>query len=127
LPKAILLKTPHHGAADAYNFGKKESSYLDICERKNPVCSSVIFAGDRKHPDPRIFKKLREKTKTYCVINGNQSVSRGPDLGIEIEGAKPSGRLEACQGVVSFEVDDDGNATCVGGFSCDECPIHAAL
>jgi len=102
LEKATVLKVPHHGAANAMGFQKKETSYLDLCSQETV---SVLFAGDVDHPDSQVEEKLRTKTTLACLVNGLRGSHHGGanPLGLMIPGAKAVGRsIPPCQPVISF-------------------------
>ena len=120
LPKATVLKIPHHGGADALAITGK--TYLDICiHTPEQKCKAVLFAGDVKHPEPRVETSVKARTDLYCLGNGQRGTRRGKDLGIELDGARPLRNIEPCQPVVSFELSLDGTCTVISGHSCDAC------
>jgi beta-lactamase superfamily II metal-dependent hydrolase len=59
LPKASVIKVPHHGAKNAF--------YLDGPQRVNcwNLCAeqamAVLFAGDVLHPDKNVYEALRKR------------------------------------------------------------------
>lgn len=121
LPKAIVFKVPHHGAANALttNPQKKQYSYFDVCSR-NPKAVSVLFAGDAKHPDSDVFKRLKKQTNLICVANGLADKPNNP-LHINIPGARLVSPSHVCNAVVSYEIDDRGNAMRINGKCCGWC------
>ena len=126
LEKATVLKVPHHGAANAMGFQKKETSYLDLCSQETV---SVLFAGDVDHPDSRVEEKLRTKTTLACLVNGLRGSHHGGanPLGLMIPGAKAVGRsIPPCQPVISFRIDPDGSVRQTAGHRCADCPLAAA-
>ncbi len=123
LEKATILKVPHHGAANAMGFQKKETSYLDLCSHETV---SVLFAGDVAHPDSRVEEKIKAKTELACLVNGLHGAGRvnTNPLGLMIPGAKAVARsIPPCQPVISFRIDPDGTVTQTAGHRCDTCPI----
>jgi len=122
LPKASILKVPHHGASNSLESStSKKPSYLDICRHDENRCHAVLFAGDAKHPDKKVYDRLRMRTNVHCLINGLRGGKTGRDLGIELDGARPASNPLPCQPVVSFEISADGKVSTVSGSTCDVC------
>jgi beta-lactamase superfamily II metal-dependent hydrolase len=120
LPKAKVLKVPHHGGSDALAI--KGANYLDCCLHTiEERCKAVLLAGDSKHPNERVERQLKARTDLFCLGNGIRCHHVGKDLGIEIEGARPLGGIVPCQPVVSIELDSTGKTTMLAGHSCDNC------
>jgi hypothetical protein len=121
LPKAVLLKVPHHGAANAIRIppNKKKADYLDLC---GPAVKAVLFAGDAKHPSREVYEHLKQKSEVYCLSNGvrNQPPLHNP-LAIGIPGARAANPAAICNPCVSFEIDGAGNLTTCAGHSCAAC------
>lgn len=121
LPKACILKIPHHGARDSLNLAKNAVSYLDICSRA-PKVKSVLFAGDAKHPDRDVYARLRQRTEVFCLSNGTRpSLGDTNPLRLQIPGARVAYPSSVCNPVISFELDDVGNLTQLDGVNCDTC------
>ncbi|HEX4085156.1 MAG TPA: hypothetical protein VHY22_09610 [Chthoniobacteraceae bacterium] len=121
--KAQLLKVPHHGAANALETGAnaKHSSYLRICE-KDPPAKAVLFGGDSKHPECRVFEVLKEKTKLLCLSNGLRGGAARNPLGLDIDGAcvlEAGGNV--CNSHLGFEISDEGDVNLVVGRQCGFC------
>jgi hypothetical protein len=123
LPKAVVLKVPHHGAGNSLDLSgqSREPNYFDICLHTDSRCKSVLFAGDAKHPNPKVYERLRSRTDVHCVINGIRGAHGGVDLGIELEGARPVQSVDPCQPVVSFEVHQSGQVDVLAGNNCTAC------
>jgi hypothetical protein len=122
LPKAILLKVPHHGARNAMNW--QRTSYLDFCSR-NPKAKSVLFAGDAEHPEEEVYRKLRERTDVFCLTNGLAgAVGEVNPLGINMPTARAVRRPRICNPVVSIEIDPHSNLNVLAGINCTACPAH---
>ena len=127
LPKAIVLKVPHHGARNAIDLRPHSttSTYLDLCRHDIDLkCHAVLFAGDSRHPDRKVQEKLRAQTRLFCLSNGISSspTPRNP-LGIEIEGAQAVRRdIPVCSPVVSFQIPRSGEVKLLAGGSCEDCP-----
>ena len=120
LSKAAILKVPHHGASNAFEFSKNKHSYLDLCSQDT---IAVLFAGDVNHPEPRVDERLRAKTNLACLANGLHS-SRVPSnpLGISIPGAiAVSQPVTPCQAQISLEIGSDGHVTHSVGHTCGSC------
>jgi hypothetical protein len=121
LPKACVLKVPHHGARNSFDFGKKRPTYLDVCSR-SPKAKSVIFAGDAKHPNVDVYDKLQDNTEVFCLSNGLKGRASNP-LKLQIPGARAVRAAPVCNPIVSFEVDSKATVTVLVGASCDACPL----
>ena len=127
LPKAIVLKVPHHGARNAIELHphSKKPTYLDLCRHDADLkCHAVLFAGDSRHPDTKVQEKLRARTRLFCLSNGIASAPTPANpLGIEIEGARAVRRsIPICNPVVSFEILRTGEIKVLAGGSCEDCP-----
>ncbi len=121
LPKAVILKVPHHGAANALKIhgAGHTHNYLDICSRM-PRTKSVLFAGDAKHPAPTVFKKLLEHTDLTCVSNGLKCTPHDTNpMRLQIPGARAAAFPPICNPVVSFTINPDGVVSQTAG-SCDK-------
>jgi ribonuclease BN (tRNA processing enzyme) len=118
LPKARLIKIPHHGARNALEQKPKSNGYLDICSR-TPKAKSVIFAGDSRHPDDGVFQKVRSKTDTFCLSNGRKPNNQANPLQLQIPGARCIYPAPVCNPVVSFELDKQGNISLLAGNGCE--------
>jgi len=125
LPKAVVLKVPHHGALNSLQLEthSKYPSYLDICSHKDQKCKAVLFAGDSKHPNSKVYDRLLARTDVHCLVNGLRSATPGRDLGIELEGARPVSTGRPCQPVVSFELAREGSVQVLAGVTCSHCPF----
>lgn len=116
LPKAVILKVPHHGARNAIDLRNKARTYLDICA---PKAKSVVFAGDAKHPDNAVFEKIWSRTETICTSNGlkRKSPAFNP-LNLQLPGATAVFPAPVCNPVVSFEIGADGTVSRTTGNTC---------
>jgi hypothetical protein len=118
LPKAMILKVPHHGAKNALETRGNAASYLDLCSYQ-PKAKSVIFAGDSKHPNDDVFEKLMSRTETICLSNGRKMALPGTGpLKLQLPGARPVLPAPVCNPVVSLTVDAEGNVTSISGGYC---------
>lgn len=121
LPRASILKVPHHGASNAIVLHKKNiPNYLDVCSR-NPDCKAIFVGGDSKHPDPDVFVRTRARTDTVCLSNGLRTSASNP-LGITIPGARAAIPATTCNAHVSIEIGSDGTVTRCIGDQCQDCP-----
>ena len=121
IPKAHLLKVPHHGAKNALDLRHKEANYLDACSTV-PKVKAVLFAGDSRHPDSDVFTRLKGKTDLVCVSNGLMGHAGAANpLRLMIPGAQAVRDAAVCNPVVSFELDDRGLVTLVSGSVCGYC------
>jgi len=121
LPKARLLKAPHHGARNSFNLQKDNITYLDICSN-SPKAKAVLFAGDAKHPDRDVYTRLRERTEVFCLSNGRRPpvIDTNP-LRLQIPGARIAHPAPICNPVVSLELEEEGNVNVLAGVSCEAC------
>lgn len=122
LPKAGLIKIPHHGASNALLIHPRagQVSYLELCS-KSPLSYGVLFAGSSNHPDAAVFDKIRQHTILYCLANGLKKSPANPNpLGLTLLGAVPVASSGVCNSVVSFEVDNSGKFSLVQGV-CPKC------
>ena len=119
LPKAILLKTPHHGAKNACvirkGSSKRQDGYLDLISA-NPKPTTIIFAGDVDHPNPDVYEKLSKISNVSCLANGLKSKKRRA-AGI----LRPAEQAHVCQGHLSFTLDEMGTLTKTVGTHCQAC------
>ncbi len=123
LPKARVLKIPHHGARNSFNLQRHATNYLAICSR-DPKAKSVLFAGDAKHPDRDVYAKLRERTEVFCLSNGTKpTMANTNPLRLQMPGARAVYPAPICNPVISFELDVDGKVTVLSGIGCEACGI----
>jgi hypothetical protein len=119
LPKAKILKVPHHGARNSLNLQHQGQSYFDVCSH-SPKASAVIFAADSKHPDKKVFEKLQSRMDTICLSNGLKSKAANPNpLRLQLPGATAVYPAPVCNPVLSFELDSEGNVSLLAGVSCE--------
>lgn len=123
LPKARVLKVPHHGARNSFNLKKEAVTYLDICCHV-PKAKAVLFAGDAKHPDRDVYARLRERTEVFCLSNGTRFplINTNP-LRLQIPGARATNSAPICNPVISFELDAQGNVSVLSGTDCEGCSL----
>jgi len=123
LPKAILLKVPHHGASNALDLRKDAShhGYLDICSG-TPRAFSVIFGGDSKHPEKRVYERLCQRTNPACLSNGLRTSHAGIALGSRMPGARRVTSAAVCHPVLSFEIGRHADLHQIAGGDCSNCP-----
>ena len=130
LPRAVVLKVPHHGASNAFKPSRdpRRPNYLDVCLTEGQRCKAILFAGDSEHPNRQVYERLLEKTEVHCLINGlGSGIEPGIDLGIEISGASPIPTLRPCQPTISVEVDQKGDVVTLSGMSCQHCQFAPAF
>jgi hypothetical protein len=121
LPRANVLKVPHHGASNSIIMHQRNvPNYLDVCCR-NPDCNAIFVGGDSKHPDRNVFLKVRSRTETVCLSNGLRTAASNP-LEIAIPGARAASPATICNPRVSIEIDADGSITRRIGAQCQDCP-----
>jgi hypothetical protein len=120
LPRASILKVPHHGASNSIILHKKSvPNYLDICAR-NPDCHTVFVGGDSKHPDRNVFLRVRNRSNTVCISNGLRASSSNP-LNVAIPGARAANPASICNPHVSIEIGSDGTVVRRVGGPCSDC------
>jgi hypothetical protein len=120
LPKARILKVPHHGAGNAFDSGSHKHNYLDVCDRQTPA-DAVLFAGDSKHPEERVFDALKRHTTLRCVANGRLGGGKSNPLNIEIPGAWSPRDVRVCNPRIGYEILPDGIINLVAGTQCEAC------
>jgi hypothetical protein len=120
LPRAQVLKVPHHGAANALTLQNTKKNYLDLCLKDRAV--SVLFAGDSKHPTSRVFEELRKRTRLVCLSNGLKGAHGNANpLSIKIVGARRVRASYVCQPQISIEIASDGTFMIPRGAPCSVC------
>jgi len=122
LPKAILLKVPHHGGLDALGRPHEKHSYLDLC-RANRETRAVLFGGDTKHPHPRVFDRLKARARPHCLANGLKPPGQtfANPLGLKIEGAHAVLAPPTCNPHLGFQLHSDGRMDATTGIACEFC------
>lgn len=68
LPPAIAMKVPHHGAKNAFDLrpaNQKPINCWDLCANE---VKAILFAGDSKHPNEEVRKRLEEKTDLISLL-----------------------------------------------------------
>ncbi len=121
-PKACVAKVPHHGATNTFNFGssRQTSSFLDVCKSK-PELTSVLFAGDRSHPNLKVFSEIKSQSRLMCLSNGLKTPTTSNPLGIRTSTARHVGKVQPCNPVISVKIDSTGNVDWFRGRTCDFC------
>lgn len=123
LPKARVLKVPHHGARNSFNLQRKAVTYLDVCSRV-PKAKAILFACDAKHPDRDVYARLRNRTDVLCLSNGARSALTDTNpLRLQIPGARVMQPAPVCNPVISLELDADGNVKVLSGTGCEGCTL----
>ena len=126
MPKAVVLKVPHHGAHNAIDLRDLPShpTYLDICKHEiNSKCHAVLFAGNSYHPDKKVEAKLKARTHLFCLSNGFASAHSDDPLRIRMKGVRPiRKKIPVCSPVVSFEIAETGPPMVISGQTCAACP-----
>lgn len=109
LPKAVVLKVPHHGAKNALcrKPRKHESNYFDLCHG-TPQPISVLFPGDSKHPHPTVREQLLSKTNLHVVGASKSTIPANP-LRLHLPDACSAELPATGAPVVSVEVAGDGS------------------
>jgi hypothetical protein len=90
LPKAAVLKIPHHGGKNAFDLAAankttKRVNCWDSCINK-PI--AIIFAGDFEHPDPGILKDLEARTELHSFFDLHANAQRLNPLRLHTIGAR---------------------------------------
>jgi hypothetical protein len=83
LPKAVLLKVPHHGASNAFDLRPARTKPVNCWDLCSKSASAVLFAGDIKHPDKVVYDRLRQRFTVYSHfdVTGDQPVRDPLSLG----------------------------------------------
>jgi hypothetical protein len=110
IPKASVVKVPHHGARNAFYLNPKfdhELNCWDLCE-ENPV--AVLFAGDPAHPDPEVLAQLQKRSRLCSIFNPAALPYDNNPLGLETPGAEaiPTGRRRLWHCRIVVEIDSSG-------------------
>ncbi|HEX7860952.1 MAG TPA: MBL fold metallo-hydrolase [Verrucomicrobiae bacterium] len=122
LPKANILKVPHHGARNSIDLQKGQPSYVDLCSTK-PQAKAVIFAGDKSHPNENVFQHLRSRLDVVCLANGLKGRNNNP-LNLQLPGAKGNGPAPICNPQITFVISTDGTFTQTkGSQTCQSCGL----
>jgi hypothetical protein len=111
LPKAVILKVPHHGAKNAFDLRRTRQHPLncwDLCVSRP---HAVIFAGDFSHPDPSVHAALTNRTNLLSFFDLSATAPNLNPLGLYTPGAqavsKQLRRQKYCKIIV--ELDRGGN------------------
>jgi hypothetical protein len=121
LPRAVLLKVPHHGASNALELARKRDNYLDLCG-KDGTALSVLFAGDADHPDEAVFRELRARTRLICLSNGLKgAVGPANPLRLRMPGARLARPSYICNPQIIVELNAAGVVSVIRGSSCEVC------
>jgi Metallo-beta-lactamase superfamily len=116
LPKAVIVKIPHHGASDAFDLRPPNQKYppdqkpvncWDLCA-KTPI--AVIFAGDFGHPDPEVLKALERRTQLISLFDLQAVQGHRNPLGLQAVGARSVNKSLRPQTFckIVFEIDSNG-------------------
>jgi hypothetical protein len=121
LPKAILLKVPHHGAQNALGHPHAKT-YLDLC-RPNRETKAILFGGDAKHPHSKVFERIKNKTTPLCLANGLKPPGQAAanPLGLNITGARAIVAVPTCNPHIGFTINADGHINQTAGAQCEFC------
>jgi beta-lactamase superfamily II metal-dependent hydrolase len=121
IPKASAVKVPHHGASNAFNTGKSQRTYLDISNTSSDLVS-VLFAGDRQHPNMEVFRIIKSKSKLICLNNGRKPHPAPVDpLGLSKSKGQFVAPIDACNPIITLEISSSGDFRIVNGATCDFC------
>jgi beta-lactamase superfamily II metal-dependent hydrolase len=113
IPRASVVKVPHHGARNAFHLNPKFTHELNcwhLCEER-PV--AVLFAGDAAHPDPGVLVQLQKRTQLLSIFSLSPMPYDSNPLGLETSGAEAiptrPRQLQHCRIVV--EIDSAGSVS----------------
>ena len=121
LPKAILLKVPHHGASNALDLrNNAPHGYLDVCSN-DPRAVSIIFGGDSKHPERRVYDRLCQRTRPACLSNGLRTSEGRTALASRMPGVRRVTSAGVCHPVLSFEIGKNQDLRQIVGGDCSTC------
>ena len=119
LPKARVIKVPHHGARNAMDLRQSGKTYLDVCSQ-TPKAKAIIFAGDSNHPDDDVYQKIKAKTEPICLTNGRKPVGNKQNpLNIQMAGAVHVYPAPVCNPIISLELDEIGDVNVLAGNHCN--------
>jgi hypothetical protein len=88
LPKAAILKVPHHGAKNAFDLRpakQRGSNCWDLCSDRP---DAIIFAGDLSHPDPGVHASLTARTNLHSFFDLGATPLNSNPLGLHTPGAR---------------------------------------
>ena len=121
LPKATILKVPHHGASNALGHPAAKN-YTDLCLPGGGTIG-VLFGGDSNHPNEKVFDKLKSKMTLQCLANGRKPPGQANSnpLNLKIPGAYALASAPACNPHLSFQIDATGQIQQVAGNTCAFC------
>jgi hypothetical protein len=119
LPKAVIVKIPHHGSSNAFDLRPSNQKYppdqepvncWDLCA-KRPI--AIIFAGDFGHPDPEVLKVLKRRTELVSLFDLEAVPAHQNPLGLHLVGARAVNKSLRPQNFckIIFEVHGSGAIT----------------
>lgn len=123
LPLSVLMKIPHHGAANALHRSERSSTtfhntYIKLFQQQ----ANLVVFGNATHPNKEVWRSLRNKTENiYFLLNQFR-----PSL-VQLPLNIPHGRLKnagdgiLCNSHIHAELDDAGIVTMNNGLSCRNC------
>lgn len=88
IPKASVVKIPHHGATNAFYLKPRyrhELNCWDLCEEK-PL--AVLFAGDAIHPDPDVLEEIQKRAHLFSLFDTGPIAGDNNPLDLETFGAE---------------------------------------
>lgn len=113
LPKASVLKVPHHGASNAFDLrpsNQRPINPWDLCSKD---AIAVLFAGDFQHPNARVHAELQRRTRLISLFDPASTPATANPLGLQTFGARHvERRLRphlCCRAIV--EIGQDGSVT----------------
>jgi hypothetical protein len=113
IPKASVLKVPHHGAINALHLhpNKNRISYLELCEKG---CYSILFAGDVDHPDLNVKTRLKDHTDLKSLFNIDDGVANSDPLKLAMHGgsAVETASRTVAHPRIAVTIDSKGKVAC---------------
>ena len=116
-----VFKIPHHGASNSLSHRNKSNYRRYFKDGSHTL--SILFAGDRLHPNREVFETVKSNSRLMCLSNGlkgSKQKSNNP-LNIEISGARALDCSNVCNPKISINLSVDGQITVLEGATCDFC------
>ena len=88
LPRAVVLKVPHHGARNAFDLRPAKQRGMNCWDLCVEHPEAVIFAGDYSHPDPVVYSALSARSNLHSFFDLAATSSISNPLGLHTPGAR---------------------------------------
>jgi beta-lactamase superfamily II metal-dependent hydrolase len=90
LPKARILKVPHHGARNSFDLRPANQRDINIWDFCTGDAIAVLFAGDFQHPNPDVLRELKSRTDLISLFDPHATRPPANPLGLQTLGARYS-------------------------------------